>query len=399
MAGDFIVNDGTVTLDDGTVITGDSPAVTLNGGTLILQSVTAQTATNSPTIVVNSGSLVVRDSTIQGSTGYAQPAILITGGSVDLGTAANLGGNIINVSGAGEFLQDSTSGPVPDVGNTLEVNGAPLAAIYLSLTPLGSSSASSVYGQPVIFTASVEAANPTDGAPSGSVDFVDTTTGTDLGTATVTNGAAILTTVALAVGSHTITANYEGDSIFAFSLATFTQTVQQDGTTAGLTASPTSTTSGQPVTLTATIAAVAPGAGTPTGSVQFFIGTTSLGTASLSGNTAILTTTTLPLGTDSVTAKYLGDANFTVSTSSAVAVTIDIATTTTLTSSMNPSIFGQSVTFTATVTPSSGNGTPTGSVSFYDGSRSAWHGDAQWQKRIPQDTVDTRRFAGHHRGL
>ena len=43
-------------------------------------------------------------------------------------------------------------------------------------------------------------------------------------------------------------------------------------------------------------------------------------------------------------------------------------TTTTLTSSVNPSTVGQSVTFTATVTPNSGSATPTGSVTFKDGS-------------------------------
>ncbi len=142
-------------------------------------------------------------------------------------------------------------------------------------------------------------------------------------------------------------------------------------TTANLSASPSSTKAGQPVTLTANIAVVAPGAGTPTGSVQFFAGTTSLGTAKLSGNTAILTTTTLPVGTDSLTAQYLGDPNFTGSMSSAVSVTISptgIATKTTLTSSTNPSVFGQSVTLTATVAPSSGSGSPSGSVTFYAGS-------------------------------
>ena len=366
---------------------------------MLLENVTATNATDAPTIVVNGGWLTVFNSTIEGSTSYPQLAILITGGSVDLGTAANPGGNIINVSGTGEFLQDSASGPVPDFGNTLEVNGAPLAATFLSLTSLGSSAASSVYGQPVTFTASVGAANPTDGSPSGSVEFIDTTTGTELGVATVTNGAATFTTAALAVGSHAITADYEGDNDFAFSVATFTQTVQQDGTTTGLTASPTSTTSGQPVTLTAIIAAVAPGAGTPTGSVQFFNGTTSLGTGSLSGNTTTLTTTTLPLGTDSVTAEYLGSSIFTASTSSAVAVTIDLATTTTLASSTNPSVFGQSVTFTATVTPASGNGTPTGSVTFYDGSTALGTATLSGKNATLKTSVGTRRFAGHHRGL
>ena len=43
-------------------------------------------------------------------------------------------------------------------------------------------------------------------------------------------------------------------------------------------------------------------------------------------------------------------------------------TTTTITSSLNPSVFGQSVTFSATVTPK-GSGTPSGTVKFRDGSR------------------------------
>lgn len=53
--------------------------------------------------------------------------------------------------------------------------------------------------------------------------------------------------------------------------------------------------------------------------------------------------------------------NFVVST---------LSTTTALTSSSNPSAYGQSVTFTATVTPG-GSGTPTGNVTFYDATYSA----------------------------
>ncbi len=42
-------------------------------------------------------------------------------------------------------------------------------------------------------------------------------------------------------------------------------------------------------------------------------------------------------------------------------------TTTTVTFSLNPSVYGQVVTFTATVKPVSGTGTPTGTVTFFDG--------------------------------
>ncbi len=164
-AGDFIVNGGTVTLADGTVITGNSPAIIVNSGTVILQGVTAQTATNAPTIVVNGGSLVVRDSTIEESTGYDQAAILVDGGTVDLGTAASPGGNILNVNGAGQFLRDSGSAPLSDTGDTLAVNGAALSATELSVTALASSAPSATYGQSLTLTATVTAADPADGRP------------------------------------------------------------------------------------------------------------------------------------------------------------------------------------------------------------------------------------------
>ena len=152
------------------------------------------------------------------------------------------------------------------------------------------------------------------------------------------------------------------------------------------------------MTLTATVAVVAPGAGTPTGSVQFFSGTTSLGTVSLKGNTAVLTTTALPPATDSVTAQYLGDPNFTGSTSSVVTINANgIATTTTVASSANPSVYGQQVTFTATVKP--GTGTPTGTVIFYDGSTVLGTATLSSNKGSAHGDVPARGLGGHHRRL
>ena len=65
---------------------------------------------------------------------------------------------------------------------------------------------------------------------------------------------------------------------------------------------------------------------------------------------------------------YGGDSNFGGSKSNAVSQVVSKATTTTtLASSLNPSNVGQSVTFTASVTPQF-SGTVKGSVTFYDGS-------------------------------
>ena len=325
-AGDFIVNGGTVTLADGTIITGNSPAIIVNGGSVILQGVTAQTATNSPTIEVNSGSLVIRDSTIQESTGYAQAAILITGGTVDLGTTASPGGNTFNINGTGAFLQDASSGPLMDVGNTLEVNGSPLAAPFLSVTDLSSSIASSLYGQPVTLTASVEAANFADSTPTGNAEFIDTTTGAVLGTVPLSDGTATLTTSKLTTGNHAITVEYEGDHNFAFSLASVNETIQKDGAVTALSSSATTSNLGQTLTFTARVTAGAPGSGTPTGSVDFWDTTTNTdltpGGVPLTSGVAAFVTSALPVGTNTITVTYSGDSNF-LTAAATVTVTIN----------------------------------------------------------------------------
>src|SRR5205823_4827993 len=125
---------------------------------------------------------------------------------------------------------------------------------------------------------------------------------------------------------------------------------------------------GQPVTFTATVAAVAPGAGSPTGTVTFRDGSTTLGSATLTNGTATLATSGLTAGSHTITVVFGGDTNFSTSTSAALTQTVNQASTTTaVTSSANPAVFGQPVTFTATVSavaPSAG--TPTGTVTFRD---------------------------------
>src|SRR5437773_6661161 len=100
-------------------------------------------------------------------------------------------------------------------------------------------------------------------------DFLDVTTGTDLGSVPVSGGLASLTTSALTVGAHLIRATYGGDSNFTLSLDALTQTVNPAATITAVTPSVNPSLLNQPVTFTATVGVVAPGAGTPTGTVQF----------------------------------------------------------------------------------------------------------------------------------
>jgi hypothetical protein len=243
------------------------------------------------------------------------------------------------------------------------------AGTTTTLTPV---SISAVYGQAEVVTATVKAASPGAGTPTGTVTF-STTAGTVLGTMTLASGTASLPLPSLAPGVSTITATYKGDGNFNTSTsAAITDTVKQDGATVVLTSNPTTAVYGQPVTLTATLSAAAPGMGTPTGLVNFYDGGKLLGTGTLgSGGTAtLLVNSILAVGKHSVTAGYQGDANFIGVTSSAVSLTVNqAATTTTLSASSSTSTFGQPVTLTATVSPvAPGSGQPSQSVSFYDGS-------------------------------
>ncbi len=125
---------------------------------------------------------------------------------------------------------------------------------------------------------------------------------------------------------------------------------------------------GQSVVLTVTVAP-ASGSGTPTGTVTFQDGATTIATQALSGGQASVTISNFSVGSHSITATYGGDTNFTGSASPAFSQTVNKAgTTTAIATSANPSSLNQSVTFTATVTVvSPGAGTSSGTVTFADG--------------------------------
>ena len=186
-------------------------------------------------------------------------------------------------------------------------------------------------------------------------------------------GQATLTTSALTVATHAITAVYGGDTNFTTSSGSLSQVVGHANTSVSLTASANPATVGAYVLFTATVVVTAPGGGTPSGTVTFTDGSTRLGIVSVvaaNGQiTAKLQTNTLSAGTHSIVATYSGSSGYAGSVSTTYVETINSSQTATavaLGSSVNPSTLGQNVTLTATVTSSAG--TPSGSVTFYDGS-------------------------------
>ena len=204
----------------------------------------------------------------------------------------------------------------------------------------------------------------TGGQPSGTVTVKDGAT--TLGTVTVNSaGQASLPITVFGPGTHTLLATYAGDSFHSGSQSSpLVQAVLQP-TTIAVTTSINPSIAGRSLTLTAK---VTPANGvTPTGTITFFDGPVALATAPLSAALATTSISTLSVGQHSITAVYSGDAASQPSTSSAVVQTIvDASTGTALASSANPSISGAALTFTAQVTGQ--GGTPTGTVTFEDGS-------------------------------
>jgi autotransporter-associated beta strand protein len=282
----------------------------------------------------------------------------VAGGVAQLDTSAlPLGESLVTAVYAGDALfLGSTSAPeAVQVGQ---------AATITSLTAVP---AATVTGQTIVLTAAVSVASPGGGVPAGLVEFF--ADGSSLGFAGLVGGVASLGTGSLNVGSHLLTAEYLGGVEHLGSTSDGVPvSVSEAATTTFLTAAPNPVAEGQLVQLTATVSAIAPGSGIPTGFVEFFNGGTSLGTVPLTGGFAQLGTTALPLADNVITASYLGDGSYEASVSEPVVVTVRLASSTGLSVSPNAITHGESVTLTATVTdPDPMSGVPTGQVEFYVG--------------------------------
>jgi hypothetical protein len=248
----------------------------------------------------------------------------------------------------------------------------------LTQTGLMSSLNPAIQGQTVTFTATVTVPAPGSNSPSGTVSFFDGST--LLATVNLlSNGTASYTTSSLPLGSHSISALYNGLTIGDYRLSPSTSSpvveviVRASATTLASALNPANT--NQTVRLTATVNPQS-GSGTPTGTVTFLDGSTSLGMANLSANQAILDVAAFVLtpGTHVLTAQYSGDTNFGMSTSGPVNQVVG-PTTIAVVSSMDHSNVTDSITFTATVTAVVTGGLPiSGNVDFFDGTMSIGNG-------------------------
>ncbi len=259
----------------------------------------------------------------------------------------------------------STSTSAPPLAQVVyEATKITLTAVPVSPSQLGTN---------VTFTATVTV--PDGGAYplDGTVTFTDSLAALANNTITLTGGVATYTATNLVQGVNVITATYS--PVSTTEIQGGSATLNQDVTTSSsltLTSAPNASIYGSPVTFTVTVPTVGttPATGkvniviTPQGGGTTYPLTVTLTVASAGTGTAVIST--LPVGTYTATASYVGDANYAASSGTLAIpqVVSQVQTSTALTAKPNPGLSGQPVAITATVTPASGAVAPTGTVTF-----------------------------------
>jgi MYXO-CTERM domain-containing protein len=272
------------------------------------------------------------------------------------GTILNTGTNTLNVA----FTPTDTTSYNPATGTTTLV-----VTQDTTTTTLTSSVNPSVVSQSVTFTATVTGSNA---APTGTVNFYDGTNLIGTGTLNATTGdvaTATFSTSILAVGSHNITAAYPNNTNFGPSASgVLVQVVTLAASSIAINGLVSPIYYGQIIGNTAVITVTGFAGG---GTSMVYIDNVLVCTLPVNAGQTYTCPASTGVGYNSgvhtIYAAYSGDSQYAPSTSPTYTVTIlPDNTTTTLTSSNNPIVLNQPVTFTATVTAP--YATPIGAVTF-----------------------------------
>ncbi|HEY6887711.1 MAG TPA: Ig-like domain repeat protein [Solirubrobacter sp.] len=231
-----------------------------------------------------------------------------------------------------------------------EIKALYLAHSHPTQTTVTSSASNPVWGQPVTWTATVRDTAEPSTRPSGSVRFI--LDGAPLGAPVpLSSGQASVSAPPLAPGVHGLVVDYTGSTAHGVSRGTLDQAVSKAETAVTESVSPEPAAAGQDAHFNATVRAVAPGAGVPTGSVQFSDddGTPIDRPGPLDRNGSAAIDAYAGAGDYRVHASYLGDAQFNPSATSVSQHVRKADTATRLTSSQDPVSAGGTLTLRAVV--------------------------------------------------
>jgi hypothetical protein len=242
------------------------------------------------------------------------------------------------------YSGDGTYSPLPITGSHLISGGSTTTTLYLCIGPTASCPSTGyvmppldpnlgrmVYGQTLNGTV-VVTTSPPGGAVPGAVSIYDSLNGS---APTFLCSEPCSLSSNLQIGVNILTAVYAGDSVNSGSTSNaVTVTVSGDTPTVVVSSSLNPAVVGTAVTFTATVSGTY---AAPTGTVTFWNGPTQLCTAtapqtltpSATGvtSTATCTTSTLPIGSDQITASYAATTDFAAATSPAFTETITLGAT------------------------------------------------------------------------
>ena len=268
--------------------------------------------------------------------------------------ALHVGNNTITA----QFLGD------PNYQASATSNPVIVDVVIPTTATITTSNATIQHGTSVTFTAQITPQQTGGPAMTGTVQFwINCANCTSIGSATLANGQAQVTTSTLPAGNLTIIATYGGDTNYSSSSAGVSETVNLLGSTTSVSTSNAAISQGTSVTLTAQVAPAKSGGPALTGTVQFYSAVSAQGNQSpigsavtLASGQAQLVTTAIPAGTQLVVATYSGDSNYSTSTASTAEVVTGAPTVTVTASPTQVPISAPGATGSTMITVTGMNG-------------------------------------------
>jgi len=358
---------GIVATNNNLNVSSATETIAVSGTGLATPDTTATAVSTNPTSVIVGQTIAVTATVTDTASGHT--ATVPTGGVTFTDTVGSTsvslnGGNPVTLSSGHATLTGVTLSGAGS--HTITANYAGISGSFLS-----SSNTTTVQVNAVRVTPTINWTLPTGGITYGSTlsslltasaaNGSSSVSGTFSYTATPQGGTASTVTSAtvLNAGTYTLTATFTPTDTTTYESATLSLTliVGKASPTVALASSDITALAKSAVTFTATVAS---SAGTPTGSVSFQDGTTSLGSGTLSQGVATYTTSSLAAGAHTIAAQYGGSSNFSAVTGSAVTETVDdfslnAATTSAASASVSP---GGMATYALLIGPTIGTTFP-----------------------------------------